>query len=148
MSKTLPTVVLEGNLTRDPELKVTPSGRTVCNFSVACNKGVKDSSGQWTNEPHYYDCTVWDSEKVTMATNFASSAVKGTAVVLEGTIEISTWEQNGETRRKPVINVDKLGLSIKWRGYDSGPGYRPSSQVSTSSDETYESPGTYSDDVF
>jgi single-strand DNA-binding protein len=50
-------VVLVGNLTRDPELRHTPSGTPVCSLRVAVNTRRKDESGQWVDKPNYFDVT-------------------------------------------------------------------------------------------
>src|SRR5213083_2566645 len=56
-------VVLVGNLTRDPELRHTPSGMGVCSLRIAVNTRRKDSStGQWTEKPNYFDVTVWGNQ--------------------------------------------------------------------------------------
>ena len=55
-------VVLVGNLTRDPELRHTPSGTAVCGLRIAVNTRRKDgATGQWTEKPNYFDITVWGS---------------------------------------------------------------------------------------
>ena len=55
-------VVLVGNLTRDPELRHTPSGTPVCSLRLAVNTRRKDESGQWTDKPNYFDITVWGQQ--------------------------------------------------------------------------------------
>src|SRR6266536_2322874 len=56
-------VVLVGNLTRDPELRTTPSGTSVCKLRIAVNTRIKDNStGQWTDKPNYFDVTVWGNQ--------------------------------------------------------------------------------------
>ena len=55
-------VVLVGNLTRDPELRHTPSGTAVCSLRLAVNTRRKDgATGEWTEKPNYFDITVWGS---------------------------------------------------------------------------------------
>ena len=55
-------VVLTGNLTRDPELRSTPSGTSICSLRVACNTRRKDASGEWVDKPNYFDVTVWGAQ--------------------------------------------------------------------------------------
>ena len=55
-------VVLVGNLTRDPELRHTPSGTAVCNLRLAVNTRRKDETGQWVDKPNYFDITVWGNQ--------------------------------------------------------------------------------------
>ena len=61
-------VVLTGNLTRDPELRNTPSGTPVCSLRVACNTRRKDASGEWVDKPNYFDVTVWGAQGENCAT--------------------------------------------------------------------------------
>ena len=56
-------VVLVGNLTRDPELRHTPSGMAVCSLRLAVNTRRKDgATGEWTEKPNYFDITVWGNQ--------------------------------------------------------------------------------------
>ena len=55
-------VVITGNLTRDPELRSTPSGTSVCSLRVAVNSRRKDERGQWVDKPNYFDVTVWGAQ--------------------------------------------------------------------------------------
>src|SRR6266702_1087131 len=56
-------VVLVGNLTKDPELRHTPSGTAVCSLRLAVNTRRKDAAtGEWTEKPNYFDITVWDAQ--------------------------------------------------------------------------------------
>ena len=55
-------VVLVGNLTKDPELRHTPSGTAVCNLRLAVNTRRKDETGQWVDKPNYFDITVWGNQ--------------------------------------------------------------------------------------
>src|SRR5258708_32363580 len=63
MAANINRVVLVGNLTRDPELRHTPSGMAVCSLRIAVNTRRKDSStGEWTEKPNYSDITVWGNQ--------------------------------------------------------------------------------------
>ncbi len=55
-------VVITGNLTRDPELRSTPGGTSVCKLRVAVNSRRKDGSGNWVDKPNYFDVTVWGAQ--------------------------------------------------------------------------------------
>src|SRR2546422_284638 len=55
-------VVLVGNLTRDPELRHTPSGTAVCKLRIAVNTRQKDAQGNWGDKPNYFDVTVWGNQ--------------------------------------------------------------------------------------
>ncbi len=54
--------MLVGNLTKDPELRHTPSGTAVCNLRLAVNTRRKDETGQWVDKPNYFDVTVWGNQ--------------------------------------------------------------------------------------
>ncbi len=73
-------VVLTGNLTRDPELRSTPSGTSVCSLRLACNTRRKDASGEWVDKPNYFDVTVWGAQ----GENCATYLQKGRPVALDG----------------------------------------------------------------
>ena len=62
MAANINRVVLVGNLTRDPELRHSPSGTPVCSLRVAVNTRRKDETGQWTDKPNYFDITVWGKQ--------------------------------------------------------------------------------------
>ena len=73
-------VVLVGNLTRDPELRHTPSGTAVCSLRVAVNTRRKDETGQWVDKPNYFDVTVWGQQ----GENCAQYLSKGRPVAIDG----------------------------------------------------------------
>ena len=98
-------VVLTGNLTRDPELRSTPSGTAVCSLRVACNTRRKDSSGEWVDKPNYFDVTVWGAQGENCATYLA----KGRPVAVDGRLEWREWEdQNGNKRQAVDIIADSV----------------------------------------
>ena len=77
-------VVLVGNLTRDPELRQTPSGMAVCSLRIAVNTRRKDNStGQWTEKPNYFDITVWGAQ----GENCAQYLAKGRPVGIDGRLD-------------------------------------------------------------
>ena len=90
-------VVLTGNLTRDPELRSTSSGMSVCSLRVACNTRRKGASGEWEDKPNYFDVTVWGAQ----GENAARFLAKGRPVAIDGRLEWREWEQD-DTRRQAV----------------------------------------------
>src|SRR6476646_6134632 len=82
-------VVLVGNLTRDPELRHTPSGTPVCSLRLAVNTRRKDDSGQWTDKPNYFDITVWGQQ----GENCAQYLAKGRPVAVDGRLEWREWRR-------------------------------------------------------
>ena len=67
-------VVLVGNLTRDPELRTTPSGTSVCKLRLAVNSRARTRDGQWTDKPNYFDVTVWGNQAESCAQYLARAA--------------------------------------------------------------------------
>ena len=91
-------VVLIGNLTRDPDLRHTPSGASVCSLRIAVNTRRKDSSGDWVEKPNYFDVTVWGNQGEACAQYLA----KGRPVGIDGRLEWREWEANDGTKRQAV----------------------------------------------
>ena len=99
-------VVLVGNLTRDPELRHTPSGTAVCKLRLAVNTRQKDSAtGQWGDKPNYFDVTVWGNQGESCA-NFLS---KGRPVAVDGRLDWREWTQeDGQKRQAVEIIADSV----------------------------------------
>jgi single-strand DNA-binding protein len=122
-------VVLTGNLTRDPELRSTPSGTSVCSLRVACNTRRKDASGEWVDKPNYFDVTIWGRQ----GENAAQYLEKGRPVAIDGRLEWREWEdQNGNKRQAVDIIADSVQF-LGGRGEDGGGGngsrFTPQSDV-------------------
>ena len=97
-------VVYQGNLTRDPELRVTPNGTAVCSFSVAHNEKWKDDQGNQKERVCFLECVAWGKVGEMIAKWFA----KGGQIMVEGKLEMSEWE-DAETKKKRVAH--KLNVS-------------------------------------
>jgi single-strand DNA-binding protein len=111
-------VVLTGNLTRDPELRSTPSGTSVCSLRVACNTRRKDASGEWVDKPNYFDVTVWGRQ----GENAAQYLEKGRPIAVDGRLEWREWEdQNGNKRQAVDIIADSVQF-LGGRGEGGGEG--------------------------
>ena len=105
MAASINRVVLVGNLTRDPELRHTPSGTPVCSLRLAVNTRRKDESGQWTDKPNYFDITVWGQQ----GENCAQYLAKGRPVAIDGRLEWREWEaQDGAKREAVEIVADSV----------------------------------------
>ena len=92
-------VVLVGNLTRDPELRHTPSGMAVCSLRIAVNTRRKDNqTGEWTEKPNYFDVTVWGNQ----GENCAQYLSKGRPVAIDGRLEWREWDAQDGTKRQAV----------------------------------------------
>ena len=106
------TVTLVGNITDDPELRFTPSGAAVANFTVAVNRRYKNQDGQWEDKlDGFFRCSCWRD----MAENVAESLKKGSRVVVVGRLQQRSWDdQDGNKRSSFEIQVDEVGPSLRW----------------------------------
>lgn len=102
--------IITGNLTKDPELRSTPSGTSVCTLRVAVNSRRKDGeSGEWVDKPNYFDVTVWGSQ----AENCSQYLSKGRPVAVDGRLNWREWEAQDGTKRQ---NVDIIADSVQFLG--------------------------------
>jgi single-strand DNA-binding protein len=112
-------VILVGNLTRDPELRHTPSGTAVCKLRVAVNTRQKDSTGQWVDKPNYFDVTVWGNQGESCAQFLA----KGRPIGIDGRLDWREWEAQDGTKRQAVEIIAENVQFLGSRG--DGEGGRP-----------------------
>jgi single-strand DNA-binding protein len=109
--ETMVTVV--GNLTADPELRFTPAGAAVANFTVAATPRVFDrESGAWRDgDPMFLRCSVWRQ----YAENVAESLVRGARVVVHGRLRQRSYDtKEGEKRTVTELEVDEIGPSLRY----------------------------------
>jgi single-strand DNA-binding protein len=122
-------VVVTGNLTRDPELRSTGSGTSVCSLRIAVNTRRKGSDGNWEDKPNYFDVTVWGAQ----GENCANYLSKGRPVAIEGRLEWREWEtKEGQKRQNVEIianSVQFLGSRDGSGGGGNGNGFTPQSDV-------------------
>lgn len=99
MARSMNQVTLMGNLTRDPELRQTPSGQSVCSFSLALNRSYKDQSGEWQEATDYIDVVAWGplGERVSQYLH------KGSRTLVQGRLQSRSWEQEGQKRSKVEV---------------------------------------------
>ena len=91
--------IITGNLTRDPELRSTPSGSSVCSFSVAVNRVYRDANGEQKEDVSFIDCSAWGK----LGEMIANYAKKGSGVLVSGRLSQRTWEdKNGGGKRSRV----------------------------------------------
>jgi len=106
-------ITVVGNLTADPELRFTPSGAAVANFTVASTPRTFDkNSNEWKDgEALFLRCSVWRQA----AENVAESLHKGTAVIVQGRLKQRSYEtKEGEKRTVYELDVEEVGPSLKW----------------------------------
>ncbi len=113
MARSLNQVTLMGNLTRDPELRQTPTGQNVTSFSLALNRSYKDSSGEWQEATDYIDIVCWGP----LAERVAQYLSKGRRCLVQGRLQSRSWEQEGVKRSKvEVLANDVTFLDSRGEG--------------------------------
>ncbi len=105
-------VTLIGNITRDPELRFTPSGQATASFGIAVNRRWQNRQTQeWEEATSFFDVVCWRE----LADNVSESLTKGSRVIVTGRLEQRSWEgQDGEKRSKIEVVADEIGPSLRW----------------------------------
>lgn len=118
------TVSLVGNITRDPELRFTPTGQATASFGLAVNRRWQNRQTQeWEEATSFFDIVCWRE----MAENAAESLTRGTRVMVTGRLEQRSWEsQEGEKRSKIEVIADEIGPSLRWATAEVKKGERKS----------------------
>jgi single-strand DNA-binding protein len=120
-----------GNLTRDPELRTTPNGQNVCNFSVATSSQWNDASGQKQERVEYHNIVAWGK----LADICGQFLGKGRKVYIEGRLQTRDWEaQDGSKRNRTEIVAENMIMLDKKDG--AIPGARPEPTLSPTSTPT------------
>lgn len=101
--------IIAGNLTRDPELKVLPSGQSVCNFSLATNRVYTDKDGNRKEEVEYHNVVLFGKQ----AENTAKYLTKGSQALVEGRIQTRSWEADGQKHYRTEIIGDRIQFGSK-----------------------------------
>jgi single-strand DNA-binding protein len=107
MARGFSKVIIVGNITRDPELRTTPSGTQVCGFSVAVNRNYKDNSGEQRENVSFFDCSAWGKSGEIIA----QYAKKGSGILVSGRLEQRSWEdKEGQKRSRVEIVVEDFNF--------------------------------------
>lgn len=115
-------LTITGNLTADPELRNLPSGTAVCKIRIAHNDRRKNSTGDWTDVPAFFDVTIWSG----MAKYVAREVAKGDKVVVAGRLQWREWETDDGAKRQAVDIVANSIVPV------------PRNGTATQSDEGFE----------
>jgi single-strand DNA-binding protein len=112
-------VFLIGNLTRDPELRVTPKGTAVCQFGLAVNRQYKDESGATRDETAFIDIEAWGKQGA-LCSKYLQ---KGSPAFIEGRLRFDSWEdkQSGQKRNKLKVVLDNVQFLSRGGGGGSRP---------------------------
>ncbi|MGA2693790.1 MAG: single-stranded DNA-binding protein [Opitutaceae bacterium] len=115
-------VYLMGNLTRDPEMRVTPKGTAICQFGLAISRSWKDESGQTREETAFVDIEAWGKQGEIIS----KYCTKGRPLFVEGRLKFDQWEDktSGQKRSKLKVVLENFQF-IGGRG-DGAPGGGPS----------------------
>ncbi|MGO3150484.1 single-stranded DNA-binding protein [Glutamicibacter ardleyensis] len=108
-------VTVRGRLTSDPEMRFTPSGAGVANFTVASNSRKFDkNTNEWVNkEAKFWRCNAWNQGKLTLAENIAEGLKKGDAVIVYAEIETRSYTtKEGENRTVDELRVESIGKDL------------------------------------
>jgi single-strand DNA-binding protein len=108
-------VVITGNLTKDPELRSTNGGMSVCEMRVAVNSRRKDQSGQWVDKPNYFDVVVFGAQ----GENCANYLSRGRPLAVEGRLDWREWEAKDGSKRQAV---QIIANSVQFLGSRDGGG--------------------------
>jgi len=115
MARSVNQVILLGNLTRDPELRQTPSGQSVCSFSLALNRAYKGQNGDWQEATDYIDIVAWGP----LAERVAQYLSKGRRALIQGRLQSRSWEQEGQKRSKVEVLANDVTF-VDSRGEGGG----------------------------
>lgn len=128
--------IITGNLTRDPELRTTPSGSSVCSFSVAVNRTYRDPNGEQKEDVSFIDCSAWGK----LGEMISQYAKKGSGVLVSGRLSQRSWEdKNGGGKRSRVeIVVEDFNFTGSAPSRDGGSSYSASTSTDNTADDVPE----------
>ena len=110
--------IITGNLTRDPELRTTPNGSSVCSFSVAVNRVYRDSAGNQQEDVSFIDCSAWGK----LGEMIGQYAKKGSGILVSGRLDQRSWEDknSGSKRSRVEIVVEDFNFLTANNGERDG----------------------------
>ncbi|HKF76497.1 MAG TPA: single-stranded DNA-binding protein [Candidatus Dormibacteraeota bacterium] len=121
MSTSLNKVMLIGRLTRDPEMRYTPSGQPVTSFSIATNRYSGGTEGERREFTDYHNIVAWNIGRRMLAELVAQYTKKGSLVYVEGRLQTRSWEgQDGQKRRTTEVVANDVQF-LETRGASQGP---------------------------
>jgi single-strand DNA-binding protein len=124
-------VTMTGNLTRDPELRSTASGTSVCSLRIANNTRRKDANGEWTDRAHFFSVTVFGAQ----GENCARFLSKGRPVAIDGRLEWREWQAQDGSKRESVEIVAETVQFLGSREDAPSNGFTPRSDVPADSSD-------------
>jgi len=106
MAKSFNQAIIMGNLTRDPEMRNTPSGQNVASFAVATNRQWSDPSGERKEAVEYHEIVAW-GKLAELASQYLS---KGRKVLVVGRLQTQSWEKDGVKRQRTEIVASDISF--------------------------------------
>lgn len=116
-------VILMGNLTRDPEMRVTPNGLSICKLGLAVNRNYTTRDGERREETTFVDVDAFDKQAEVIAKYMS----KGSPILIEGRLKFDQWESDGQKRSKLSVVLDRFEFVGGSREQNQGGGYEKSS---------------------
>ena len=134
MAKSVNKVILIGNLGKDPEVKYTPSGMAVANFTLATNERYKDKEGNWQDKTEWHNLVAFQRT----AEIVGEYLKKGRSVYIEGKLQTRSWDdkESGQKKYRTEILVNDVVLLGGREGGESGGGYSRGGQKSSGFDQS------------
>ncbi len=132
MARSFNQVTLMGNLTRDPELRNTPSGQSVCNFGLALNRSYKNGEGEWVEATDFVDIVAWGP----LGERVAQYLSKGRPALVAGRLQSRSWEQDGQKRSK----LEVVASDVTFLGGAPGAPQASDEPIATSSETSGSKP--------
>jgi single-strand DNA-binding protein len=123
-------VFLIGNLTRDPELRVTPKGTAICQFGLAVNRQFKDESGQTRDETTFVDIEAWGKQGELVA----KYLTKGSPAMVEGRLKFDQWEDKTTQQKRSKLKV--VLDNVQFLSSRGGAGGAPGANADEGVDQT------------
>jgi single-strand DNA-binding protein len=136
-------VVLVGNLTKDPELRHTPSGTAVCSLRIAVNSRRRDESGQWVDKPNYFDVSIFGNQ----AESSAQYLSKGRPVGIDGRLDWREWDAQDGSKRQAVQIIAESVQFLGGRGDAPEGGGNQFVPAGAAAESTADFPQTADDDI-
>ena len=106
MAKSFNQAIVMGNLTRDPELRTTPTGQNVCSFAVATNRMWQDASGERKEAAEFHEIVAW-GKLAELANQYLG---KGRKVMVVGRLQTQSWEKDGVKRSRTEIVANDISF--------------------------------------
>jgi single-strand DNA-binding protein len=136
-------VVLVGNLTKDPELRSTPSGTSICKLRIAVNTRRKDETGQWVDKPNYFDVTVWGNQGESCAQYLS----KGRPVAIDGRLDWREWDATDGSGKRQAVEIIAENVQFLGSRGDGGGGEAPQFVPAGAAGENADFASTPDDDI-